>query len=375
VIPAGVGEPALGVPQVFVREGASAEEWPAAMTGRGAEQASVAATPAAAVAAAPPRVTAPVQAPPVAPVQQSTTLARPAMVTPAPAPAPPHVAAVAPKGPSEPWMKEEGEDRFGRFGSFEVRGVVHRMRWIPPGMFVMGSPQSEAGRFNDEGPQHQLTLTRGYWLGETPCTQALWRAVMGTNPSRFQSPDRPVEQVSWGDCQAFLEKLGGLAAGLPPRLPAEAEWEYACRAGTTHATWAGGLDIQGQRNAPALDAIAWYGGNSGVGFELHNGAASSDWPEKQYPHMKVGTRSVGKKAANPFGLYDMLGNVWEWCEDGQRAYTAASVTDPRGPTDAGSGRVIRGGSWRDYARDVRAASRRADRPGGRSDDLGFRLCR
>jgi formylglycine-generating enzyme required for sulfatase activity len=147
----------------------------------------------------------------------------------------------------------------------------------------MGSPAGEAGRWDDrEGPQHEVHIRRGLWLAETPVTQALWVAVMGTNPSRFVSPDRPVEQVSWDDCQGFIEKLNGLVPGLDARLPTEAEWEYACRADTTTATWMGDLDIRGDNDAPLLDGIAWYGGNSGQGFELADGHDSTKWPSKQY---------------------------------------------------------------------------------------------
>ena len=141
-------------------------------------------------------------------------------------------------GLPEPWAAEWGEDRFGPFMSFAVGGVVQRMRWIPPGTFLMGSPEGEAGRYDDEGPQHEVELRHGLWLGETPCTQALWQAVMGGNPSSFVHEDRPVEQVSWDDCQSFLGRLDALVPGIEARLPTEAEWEYACRGGTTSATWA-----------------------------------------------------------------------------------------------------------------------------------------
>jgi formylglycine-generating enzyme required for sulfatase activity len=219
-----------------------------------------------------------------------------------------------------------------------------------------------------------VTLSEGYWLGETPCTQALWVAVMGKNPSRFKSPDRPVEQVSWDDCQRFLERLNGMVPWLDARLPTEAEWERACRGGTSTATWVGDLEILGERNAPLLDAIAWYGGNSGVGFELRHGYDSSTWPNKQYVHTRAGSRAVAKKQPNPYGLYDMLGNVWEWCADWRGAYDAAPVTDPRGPA-VGSNRVCRGGAWNGRAGLVHAAYRTAYVPGLRYDDLGFRLAR
>jgi formylglycine-generating enzyme required for sulfatase activity len=277
-------------------------------------------------------------------------------------------------GAPERWAVEWGEDRFGAFASFAVGRVVQRMRWIPPGRFWMGSPESEAGRFNDEGPMHEVVLTRGYWLGDTPCTQALWEEVMGENPSRFRSASRPVEQVSWQDCQEFLQRLSERVPGLGARLPTEGEWEYGCRAGTSGATWVGELELRGENDAPQLDAIAWYGGNSGVGFELEDGYDSRDWPEKQYPHERAGTHPVGKKKPNPLGLYDMLGNVWEWCEDWYGPYQGAKTKDPRGPR-TGSIRVIRGGGWDGRARSVRAARRDADAPGYRIAVLGFRLAR
>ncbi|MFN7952191.1 MAG: formylglycine-generating enzyme family protein [bacterium] len=254
------------------------------------------------------------------------------------------------------WACEWGDDRYGVWAGFAVGEVTHRLRWIRPGTFWMGSPKGEAGRWPDEGPRHRVTIRSGFWLGEMPCTQALWEAVMGENPSRFQSPTRPVERVSWSDCQAFLARLGERVPELKPRLPTEAEWEYACRAGTTTSTYAGELVIRGDNDGPVLDAIAWYGGNSGVGFELAEAEDSSKWPKKQHPHKKAGTRPVGLKAPNPWGLCDMLGNVWEWCGDWFGDYAPAAVTDPTGPAE-GSDRVFRGGSWGSYARSVRAAYR------------------
>jgi formylglycine-generating enzyme required for sulfatase activity len=235
-----------------------------------------------------------------------------------------------------PWAVAAGRDRYGLWAAFEVRGVQQRMRWIPPGRFLMGSPPSEAGRWEDEGPQHWVTITKGYWLGETPVTQALWRAVMTNNPSRFVSDDRPVEQVSWEDCEKFIGRLNRQLEGLETRLPTEAEWARACRAGTTAATWVGDLTMRDENDAPELDAIAWYGGNSGVEFELDNGYDSSDWPGKQYPHTKAGTHPVGRKAPNPYGLHDMLGNVLEWCQDAAEdyrgpPYTSEPAVDPVSP--------------------------------------------
>ncbi|MFD1624846.1 formylglycine-generating enzyme family protein [Azospirillum griseum] len=184
------------------------------------------------------------------------------------------------------WADALGRDRFGLWTEIVVEpegggeSVTQRLRWIPPGRFLMGSPEDEPEHYEDEGPQHLVTISRGYWLFDTPCTQALWQAVMGENPSRFQSPDltttdRPVETVSWNDAQEFLGRINERIPGLDLTLPTEAQWEHACRAGATTALHSGDIAILGENNAPALDPIAWYGGNSGVGFDLDNGVDST----------------------------------------------------------------------------------------------------
>jgi formylglycine-generating enzyme required for sulfatase activity len=253
----------------------------------------------------------------------------------------------AARGPAwvQPWTTSYGQDAQGAWATASLSGVTVKLRWCPPGTFWMGSPESEEGRFDDEGPRHEVQLTRGFWLGETPVTQSLWEAVMGSNPSEFQGAERPVEQVSWEDCQQFLSKANVLQPGLQLRLPTEAEWEYACRAGTTGATWLGSND------AGTLNRIAWYEDNSGA--ETH---------------------PVRQKEGNPWGLYDMLGNVWEWCSDWRDDYSAGRAVDPAGAA-TGPERVYRGGSWFHGARYARAAHRSASDPGARFDDLGFRLAR
>jgi formylglycine-generating enzyme required for sulfatase activity len=283
-------------------------------------------------------------------------------------------------GVSPAWADDWGGDDFGAWATFCVRGgrgekVSQRLRWIRPGQFQMGSPENEPGRWGDEGPQHAVTISQGFWLFDTPCTQALWQAVMGGNPSRFKSSDRPVEQVSWNDIQDFLTRINRQLLGIDLDLPGEAQWEYACRAGTATALYTGGIEILGERNAPALDPIAWYGGNSGVDFDLKDGHDSKDWPGKQYPHKKAGTRSVGRKRPNPWGLHDMLGNVSEWCRDGLRTYGTGAEADPHGSLESGGFLVVRGGSWYGGARGARAAYRGQGHPDDRFDYLGFRCAR
>ena len=232
----------------------------------------------------------------------------------------------------------------GAFRAEAGEGLVVGLavRWIPSGRFTMGSPSSEPDRYSDE-VRHEAVLTRGFFLAETECTQGQWESVMGGNPSRFKGSDRPVEHVSWVEAVEYCRKLtakqraeGILAEGWEWRLPTEAEWEYAARAGTTGARYG------------ELDTIAWHGGNSGS--ETHR---------------------VSQKAANAWGLQDMIGNVWEWCSDWSGDYPTGSVTDPVGPS-SGSDRVYRGGSWRLVAGYARSASRVRLGPGDRYHDLGFR---
>jgi formylglycine-generating enzyme required for sulfatase activity len=280
------------------------------------------------------------------------------------------------------WASAMGRDRFGLWTEIAVEHegdvpVIQRLRWIPPGRFPMGSPEDEPGRYEWEGPQHQVIISRGYWLFDTPCTQALWQAVIGDNPSEFKSLDRPVEQVSWNDVQSFLNQINDRIPGLELVLPSEAQWEYACRAGTETALYTGAIEILGEANAPELDPIAWYGGNSGVDFELENGKERKWLSEMQYPEGLAGTHPVKRKEPNAWGLYDMLGNVWEWAQDHwhddyQGAPADGSAWQSR---DTSAGRVIRGGSWYDGARLVRSACRGHDDPGDRGIGLGFRCAR
>jgi formylglycine-generating enzyme required for sulfatase activity len=264
------------------------------------------------------------------------------------------------------WAWEWGEDRYGPWCAIRVQGAVQRLRWILPGRFLMGSPPGEEGRFPDEGAQRLVRISEGFWLFDTPCTQALWQVLMGENPSRFQSPTRPVEQVSWDDCKVFLARLNARLIGLELSLPSEAQWEYACRAGSNQATYAGNLEILGKHNAPILDVIAWYGGNCGVDFELREGSTISGWEQKQYERKVGGTHPVALKTPNAWGLYDMLGNVWEWCAD-----PWGTITNER-PSESKGARVVRGASWRSIARYLRAGYRGGGEPRDRVGRLGFR---
>ena len=206
-------------------------------------------------------------------------------------------------------------------------GATMEMVWCPPGTFTMGG--------GDEKLQHQVTLTKGFWMGKTEVTQAQWKSVMGNNPSHHKGDDRPVEEVSWNIVQLFCTK-----AGL--ELPTEAQWEYACRAGST-GPYAG----TGQ-----LDEMGWYDVNSGR--ETH---------------------PVGTKQPNAWGLYDMHGNVREWCADWYGDYPNGAVTDPQGSSSGFLGRVFRGGSWDDDASRSASSARRFSDPSYANYNLGFRLVR
>lgn len=224
------------------------------------------------------------------------------------------------------------------------------MRWIVPGEFLMGSPADEPER-SDRESLHEVELTQGYWLADTACTQQLWQAVMGENPSRFSSEDNPVEQVSWLDVEKFLQKLNNGTADGDFRFPTEAQWEYSCRAGTATA-----FNI-GENITP--DQVNYDGRNP-------------------YNHGPVGEfrgESVPVKTFSPndWGLYQMHGNVLEWCWDWfNKDYSAEQQVDPRGPS-RGAHRVLRGGGWILRARDCRSAVRGAFEPAGRYDFVGFRF--
>jgi formylglycine-generating enzyme required for sulfatase activity len=238
-----------------------------------------------------------------------------------------------------PWASAQGQDDAGCWADLTVAGVTQRFRWIPSGNFTMGSPADEPGRNWDE-TVHRVTITQPYWLADTDCTQELWKAVMGTNPAKYNDdPQKPVEQVSWEDCQLMIATLNQRDARLTARLPTEAEWEYACRAGSGGAF--PGSD---------LDALAWYNANA-----------------------KDSTHAVKGKASNPWGLYDMNGNVWQWCSDWHGDYATGPVSDPVGPA-TGTDRVRRGGAFNGLPAICRSAARSWAAPDLHFGDLGFRLC-
>jgi len=228
--------------------------------------------------------------------------------------------------------------------TFTVNGVSFTMVYVEGGTFTMGATSEQGSEADsDEKPTHRVTLS-SYMIGQTEVTQALWQAVMGNNPSEFKGDNRrPVEWVSWDDCQEFLRKLNSIT-GQHFRLPTEAEWEFAARGGVNSR----GYKYSGSNN---IGDVAWYWDNSG---------------ETTHP--------VGTKTGNELGIYDMSGNVWEWCNDwyGWNYYSSSPSNNPQGPS-SGSYRVLRGGSWGLSTRLCRVSDRDGCNPDGRSDDFGLRL--
>ena len=262
------------------------------------------------------------------------------------------------------WASGWGEGRRGVFVEFTLEGVTQRLRWIPAGRFMMGSPQeelgrSELGRPEWEWPQHEVIFNQGFWLFDTACSQALWQVVMAHNSSQFKSPKRPVENESWFDVQDFLSRINRQIPGLKLGLPSEAQWEYACRAGTNTPFSFGEIITPEQVN---------YSGN--------------------YPYADVAkgehrqkTVSVASLPPNPWGLYEMHGNVWEWCADQWHDSYVGAPSDgqawisPNPGSQLSAEHVVRGGAWFDSAHNVRAAFRGKFQPDLRFDWLGFRCSR
>ncbi len=220
---------------------------------------------------------------------------------------------------------------------------------------MMGSPEGEKGRYDDED-LHSVTLSQGFWLAETTVTQALWQAVKSENPSYFKGDNRPVETVSWEDVQAFIERLNQMHPELQTRLPWEAEWEYACRAESQTP-----FNFDGELT---LAKVNYRGTWEDKSDKWGEGAKKETAEVKSYP-------------CNDWGLYEMHGNVWEWCEDiRQENLGKEAVCDPwlwQQPLDSGAARVVRGGSWGSGGGGVRSAFRGRDAPGDRNRNLGFRL--
>ncbi|MBR1447220.1 MAG: SUMF1/EgtB/PvdO family nonheme iron enzyme [Prevotella sp.] len=242
---------------------------------------------------------------------------------------------------AEEECKRREEEEQAKEKIFTVGGVSFKMIRVEGGSFLMGSPDNDSEAYGDEKPQHRLTLSDYYYIGEMQVTQSLWKAVMGNNPSKWKGDNLPVEQVSWNDCQEFIKQLNK-KTGKTFHLPTEAEWEYAARGGNKSKgyKYAGSNDIKD---------VAWYGDNSGSN-----------------------THPVKGKKANELGLYDMSGTVWEWCQDWYGSYNSSAQTNPTGPS-SGSFRVLRGGGWSSGARGCRVACRNYYGPDYRGSDIGFRL--
>jgi formylglycine-generating enzyme required for sulfatase activity len=220
--------------------------------------------------------------------------------------------------------------------------VEMKFAWIPPGRFLIGSEKSDG-----EKPVHRVTISKGFWMGIYPVTQWQFEAVMGYNPSHFRGPDRPVENVTWFEAQEFCQKFGELT-GKPIRLPTEAEWEYACRAGTTSDYFSG-------NDEAALKRIGWYGGDNG--------------PSKGQ------TQPVGKLEKNSWGLFDVHGNVWEWCEDWYAPYATGDQMDPcQLNKQSSEWCILRGGGWDNNPDICHATFRNFTKPANHSSSWGFRVC-
>jgi len=231
----------------------------------------------------------------------------------------------------------------------EVNSLGMAFVLIPAGVFVMGSPEYEPGRYDDE-IQHEVTITQSFYFQVTLVTQGQWRAVMGTNPASFQDrgEDCPVEQVSWYESQEFIRRINGRREGIY-RLPTEAEWEYAARAGSTTAFANGEITSLFCDHDANLDDMGWYCGNS-----------------------RWDTHPVGLKTPNAWGLYDMHGNVYEWCQDWYGSYPASPLSDTAGPA-SGHRKVMRGGSWFSSAKTCRLATRLHISPNSKTSFIGFRM--
>ena len=251
----------------------------------------------------------------------------------------------------EPWASGWGEDEFGLWMAFTYKGVQQKFRWCESGTFLMGSPDNEPERFERE-TQHEVTLTKGFWIADTTVTQALWQVVMGENPSHFKGDNRPVEQVSWEDTQRFIKSMNNMKPALKLQLPTEAQWEYACRADST-------------------TPFCW---GEQINSELVNFKGTDPYNNGRKSESRSETVEVTSFYQNDWGLWQMHGNVREWCQDQFAEIPEEAVSDPQGP-ESGDNRVLRGGSWIGRGTYCRSAYRRGIRPTRRSDLIGFRLVR
>jgi formylglycine-generating enzyme required for sulfatase activity len=249
----------------------------------------------------------------------------------------------------------------------EVIGL--EMVGIGPGCFQMGTDSANSAESDEKS--HKVCITKGFWMGKHEITQGQWKLLLGETPAHFKNcgEECPVEQVSWDDVQKFIKELN-LATGLNYHLPTEAEWEYAARAGKQTESYA----KKSPNNSPGLDSISWYAGNSGVQYA--EAFPCADWVDKQYPAAQCGTHPVGKKQPNVWGLYDMLGNVWEMTADwyDYDYYRAAPANDPPGP-ERGANRATRGCSWNNDVDYCRLALRSYLSPERGNYSVGFRLVR
>ena len=245
-------------------------------------------------------------------------------------------------------------------------GVALKLVLIPAGKFMMGSPAGEPGRGGEEGPRHEVTITRPFYMGSYSVTQGQYERVMGSNPSYYKGVTNPVEMVSWDDAVEFCKKLSR-KTGKKVRLPTEAEWEYACRAGTTSAFNTGDTLNPGQADCN----FSVSSPNPGYLAKF------MAWLRSFLPageQAKGGPKPVGSFGPNAWGLYDMHGNVWQWCADryGEDYYANSPASDPAGP-ETGAGRVQRGGGWNNLPANCRSAVRNRSAPDYRFNGRGFRV--
>ena len=263
------------------------------------------------------------------------------------------------------WASGWGQDDYGVFVEFTVAEVSQRLRWCPPGDFLLGSPKDEAERYETEGPQVRVRFSKGFWLFDTPVTFALYNAVLGQASADQDDKDLPLTEISWNDAQDFLGKLNAKIPGLELRLPSEAEWEYACRAGS-QTPFEPNVARQFGGNTITVDE-ANYDGNP------YGKAPKGTFRDKAIPVKEHGFRP------NKWGLWQMHGNGWEWCEDvWNNSHEGAAIDGAPRQASQQAGktyRVVRGGSWRSSARNCRSAYRNRNAPVNRIGSYGFRPAR